>query len=391
MESNLYGYQQVTMMQKVINEEKDDTNGMWEEVQDSDRIYKLILEQNAKMLVKSHEGLTAHGPFGNELQRDAGNEDMIHKILSGDINPENYKDAYPTYSQEAEESIRQMKKDPRGSEMEWKYGPDEYRQIFSHTNESKSCGPSGLHMSHWIAALQSDLITAVHAHMTWMAFAMGIVYQRWRISWHSMLQKLGKPYITKLRIVQLFEGDMNAFLKLVLGRTFMRKLINDGIINETTFGSIPGKDSTEAMKALQFLFDNHRILRNDLIVVFNDAAGCYDRIRPNQAEICSRRLGCNTNISKTCTRIQNQMQHFIRTSTGISSGWIEWGETTGNEILTECDDDNNQILKGNLGGEGQGGGASPIMWLVILIVMLNTFNVFTSGAVVKDPVTMKKY
>ena len=77
--------------------------------------------------------------------------------------------------------------------------------------------PSGLHMSHWVAALQSDLITEVHANMTWMAFSMGIVFHRWTVSWHSMIQKLSNPYVHKLCIVQLFEGDMNAFFKLVLG------------------------------------------------------------------------------------------------------------------------------------------------------------------------------
>ena len=172
-----------------------------------------------------------------------------------------------------------------------------------------------------------------------------------------MLQKLSKPYVHKLRIVQLFEGDMNGFLKLIFGRTFMTKLIKDRIINETTFGSIPGKDPAEAMKALQYLYDNHRILKKDLIVVFNDAAGCYDRIRPNQAELCSRRVGCSVDILKTRTAIQNNMKHYIRTRTGISKGHIEWGEGGPNQEISIEWKDKKLIIKGNIGGEGQGGGA----------------------------------
>lgn len=45
---------------------------------------------------------------------------------------------------------------------------------------------------------------------------------------------------------------------------------------------------------------------------------------------------------------------------------------------------------GNLGGEGQGEGASPIMWFIVLIVMINTFNTFTTGAIVRDPISMRK-
>ena len=144
------------------------------------------------------------------------------------------------------------------------------------------------------------------------------------------------------------------------------------------------------MKALQYLYDNHRLLHKDLIVVFNDAAGCYDRIRPNQAELCRRRLGGNVNVLRTRTKIQNNMKHYVRTSVGVSKSYIEWGETEEDEEITTRKEDDVTIINGNLGGEGQGGGASPIMWLVVLIVMINTFNVFTQGAVVTDPLTMKE-
>ena len=147
--------------------------------------------------------------------------------------------------------------------MEWTFNTDNYRQVFNHTHESKSCGLSGLHMSHWKEATESDFLTALHADMTRMAFTTRIAYHRWKVSWHSMLKKLSKPYIHQLRIVQLFEGDTSAFLKLVLGRTFMRKLIEDGIKNRTTYGSIPGRDPLKAMKALKYLYNNHRILRKD--------------------------------------------------------------------------------------------------------------------------------
>ena len=48
------------------------------------------------------------------------------------------------------------------------------------------------------------------------------------------------------------------------------------------------------------------------------------------------------------------------------------------------------IIKDNLEGEGQEGGASLIMLLVILVAMVNTSNVFTTGTIEWDPVTTKK-
>ena len=152
------------------------------------------------------------------LGRDASNEKLVENILAGEVNPDETGDNFDTYTEEAKEFIRQMKQDERGSKMKWKFGVEEYKAVFEKTRECLSCGPSGLHMSHWKAALQSDMLMAIHSGLTWAAFQMEVVYDRWKVSWHSMLQKLSHPYIHKLRIVQLFEGDMNGFFKYSLGR-----------------------------------------------------------------------------------------------------------------------------------------------------------------------------
>ena len=41
---------------------------------------------------------------------------------------------------------------------QWSYSVDEYKETFSKTRESTACGPSGLHMSHWKAALERETI-----------------------------------------------------------------------------------------------------------------------------------------------------------------------------------------------------------------------------------------
>ena len=135
-----------------------------------------------------------------------------------------------------------------------------------------------------------------------------------------MVQKMQQPYIHKLRIVQLFEEDFNGGLKYLLGRIFMRKLSYEGLIDASAYGSVPGRNTIEAMKVMQNLYDNHRILKRDLAVVFNDAAGCYDRVRPNRSEICSLRLGCAESVIQTHTKTQTEMKHYIKTAAGVSRG-----------------------------------------------------------------------
>ena len=43
------------------------------------------------------------------------------------------------------------------------------------------------------------------------------------------------------------------------------------------------------------------------------------------------------------------------------------------------------MFLGNIGGIGQGGGSSPIEWLAVLLVIINTFKQFLQGAIVTDP------
>ena len=241
-------------------------------------------------------------------------------------------------------------------------------------------------MSHWKVAVQSEEIMEVHATMTWAAFSLGYSYQRWNISFHSMLMKLKRPYVTKLRIIQIFEGDMNGGLKYLFGKELMKLLVKDGVIDAQAYGSVPGRDPLEAMKLLQYMYDNHRLLKKDLAVVFNDAAGCYDRIRANQAEICSRRVGCSTDLAKTHTAIQTNMIHYVKTAAGISKGFIQWKKIAQDlQFVLEFNSDGSSVRSGNIGGVGQGGGASPVEWLTLLMVMITTFKMFARGAKIKDP------
>ncbi len=73
-------------------------------------------------------------------------------------------------------------------------------------------------MSYWKAIAEDDDLAEVHAFLIEKAFQYGFTYKRWTTSWHCMLQKDNKPYLHRLRIIQLFEGDFNGALKYILGR-----------------------------------------------------------------------------------------------------------------------------------------------------------------------------
>ena len=185
-----------------------------------------------------------------------------------------------------------------------------------------------------------------------------------------MLLKKKHPFSQKLRIIQLFEGDFNAGLKLLLGRKLLWHLHDNKLIDEEIYGSRKGKTGSEALISLQLLADHSCTWKKNTAVLFNDADGCYDRITPTLAEVNLIRLGCPQSIAKYHTTAQRCMKHYIKTATGVSEGYTKFDRVKRKKIKNGVI----LLLTGLIGGVGQGGGASPIIWMAILIILLNAYK-----------------
>ena len=78
------------------------------------------------------------------------------------------------------------------------------------------------------------------------------------------------------------------------------------------------------------------------------------------------------------------MLHYVKTSAGISRGVIKWGKIAEDiNFILEYDKNGHSIRQGNIGGIGQGGGASPVEWVTLLMVMILTFKMFARSAKIK--------
>lgn len=354
-------------------------------VHDTEQLFDILLRRNFRHLLMSKHSLFSRGSIGAAVGWEAEGEACISQLLAGTFSTEKISDEYPEYGVEAEAFIKALKK-PLGKDdtplkdFKWKYGVEEYCATFKKTRESTACGPSGLHMSHWKAATERKRIARVHAFFIWAAFQFGFSYPRWEASWHCMIQKLEDPLYSKLRIVQLFEGDFNGALKYFLGRLLMYHSTNEDVHDPETFGSRIGKTAPEAILALQLLYDHARSWSITFGMLFNDAAGCYDCIPPQLADIAMRRLGCPASIAKTHTITQRRMAHFIRIAAGISKAKICFAI----EELMSWKGEHLIALWGLLGGIGQGGGGGPMIWLAIITIMLAAFRTLSPGATMMD-------
>jgi hypothetical protein len=155
--------------------------------------------------------------------------------------------------------------------------------------------------------------------------------------------------------------------------------------NTQAFGSIPGQMAHDALITLQLTYNYARVQKQPMASLFNDAAGCYDRIRSLLSYLCMVRVGCPHGIVKCHSLTQREMVHHVKTSYGPSTNNIQWGPS---QTLYTTAQNRVYSTKGNIGGIGQGGGASPVSWLTVLLVMIQTYSKYTSGITLADPLGM---
>jgi hypothetical protein len=85
--------------------------------------------------------------------------------------------------------------------------------------ETTSTSPSGRHLGHYKTALLNNRLTALHVAMLNMPIMYGFSRERWTHSITPLIEKdEGKPFLTRLRVIHLFEADYNLFLKIVYGK-----------------------------------------------------------------------------------------------------------------------------------------------------------------------------
>ena len=99
-----------------------------------------------------------------------------------------------------------------------------------------------------------------------------------------------------------------------------------------------------------------RILKHDFARFDNDASSCYDRIIVALGMLAARRCGMPTNAIRLHADALRFMKYTVKTMHGIS------------------EENYHGTAYAPLFGTGQGSGASPSVWLTLVVLMLNTLD-----------------
>ena len=223
--------------------------------------------------------------------------------------------------------------------------------------ETTSTSPSGRHLGHYKTALLDDQLLGLHVDLLNIPIAQGFAPERWTHSVTPLLEKdEGKPYLTRLRVIHLFEADYNLFLKLLYGRRLVQNAERAHALNDQQHGSRPRRMTTDALFLSRLEKDLIRQTKTNSAHMDNDATGCYDRIITSLGMIACRRLGMPENAIRCQADTLKHMKYAVKHMYGVSSQQYSGSESE------------------PLFGTGQGSGASPAIWLSLVVVLLNALD-----------------
>ena len=228
---------------------------------------------------------------------------------------------------------------------------------FQGWKETTSTSPSGRHLGHYKALIQHPILLQCFAQFMNLVVSRGIAIPRWCQATNVMIEKdAGLPRIHRLRIIHLFEADYNFFLKLQWGHRLVRHADSLDLLHDSQHGSIPRRTAMDPIMMTQLTADLCRILKHDLARFDNDASACYDRIIVALGMLAARRCGMPSNAIRLHADALRFMQYTVKTIHGISSANYH-----GTPFAP-------------LFGTGQGSGASPAVWLTLVVLLLHTFD-----------------
>ncbi|KAI2491323.1 hypothetical protein MHU86_23232 [Fragilaria crotonensis] len=130
------------------------------------------------------------------------------------------------------------------------------------------------------------------------------------------------------------------------------------LVNNGQHGSVPGRMSMDPVMLSQLTTDLCRILHHDLARFDNDTSSCYDRIIVALGMLAAQRCGMPENAIQLHSDALKFTKYTVKTIHGISS-----------DNYYHC-----TKFAPLLFGTGQGRGASPSVWLSLVVIMLNTLD-----------------
>ena len=219
---------------------------------------------------------------------------------------------------------------------------------FSKWRESTSTSPSGRHLGHYrsiILPRPNNTPLSILTSLINIPIHTTIIPDRWTNTVTVCLEKLpGQPKTNKIRIIHLYEADLNYLLKLFWGCYLIYLAEDLNAYPDSQYGSRPGRSSIDAVTVKFLAFEYTKTTKSSMCMMDNDATACYDRIISLAASLACQCIGMATPLEHLHNEILLRNRYHVKTAYGISD---EFYHHT-NELPLQ--------------GQGQGSGNAPSSW-----------------------------
>jgi hypothetical protein len=159
-----------------------------------------------------------------------------------------------------------------------------------------------------------------------------------------------------LRILALFESDLNHAKRVIIGYRLLHHMNDAAILPNMQYGSVPGRHCISAVLKKVLSHDHLRVTKSNGAFLENDAVGSYDQLVNNLVLMLMVKMGIPKSVIVCIGDLWDNVVHFIKTIYGISS--VTYGNTTRRPLY----------------GPGQGSTCGPIFWLLCYWVIITSLR-----------------
>ena len=341
------------------------------QITDEKAIERILLRRNETKLSEAKISPFCKGPLADIINEN-GKCKVSTSIIEGKFDIERINDMDINNKREVKLLLQELrrKRDKEGNmeeDIDTTINAKDFQNMFNKKNEMTSCGPRGIIMPHWKIIAENDRLSEIQAWLMEAPFKYGFTYEEWEISVHCMLMKEDLPFIHRLRIIQLFEGDMNGALQLLFGRRQMNYMDKHKLNSDATYGGRKGKSCHQALNRIQYTTLYSRTMRQPMGLVDVDATGCFDRMVGRLLSLINQCNGMTQQASSCQAEVLHNMKHFVKTTRGISEKYIKRTK--------------NILLEGN----GQGNAASVPGWHGHNEIMCKVYKKLIHGSRISSP------
>jgi hypothetical protein len=204
----------------------NDDDDIKNEITDPKELFDRLIKRNKKHFSQANETYLAKPPH-SEILPPFHYSPAVDEVLEGNLN------SFDSLQPELKALLTEMKALTPTNTIDSTMTITNFREGMKKVPEGKSSSLSGRNYSIYKATLPDSYLTGKVVDLINKGVTYGFILKRWRKVLQVMLCKkpAGNYNIDKLRVIQLFEADLNIYFRLVWGKRLVHHARKLGLLH----------------------------------------------------------------------------------------------------------------------------------------------------------------